>query len=73
MKFISTEKLCETYDVEKDFFLRRKKSDEFVKNIHYIQKGNTLRWNFDKVLSWWKDEEFQSFQVDSILNKVMSN
>jgi len=71
--FVSTEKLCETYDVDKDFFLRRKKSEEFVKNIHYVQKGNTLRWDFDKVLSWWKGEDSNAAKIDSILNKIIAN
>jgi len=44
--FVSTETFCTQYEVEKDFFLRRKKSEEFIKNIHYVQKGNTLRWDF---------------------------
>lgn len=71
MSFVSTETLCNQYEVEKDFFLRRKKSEEFIKNIHYVQKGNTLRWDFERIKSWWKGEDLNMKKVDSILNKII--
>ena len=69
--FVSTETLCNHYELDKDFFLRRKKSEEFIKNIHYVQKGNTLRWDFDKIKAWWMGEDTNMKKVDSILNKII--
>ena len=69
--FVSTATLTEQYEVSKDFFLRRKESGEFIVNVHYIQKGNTLRWDFEKVKAWWRGEDIPTASVDSILNKVL--
>jgi len=71
VKYVSTSTLSEYYEVGKEFFLRRKEKEEFVKNIHYVQQGNTLRWDFDKIKAWWRGEDSASFSVDSILSKVI--
>jgi len=69
--FVSTETLCNHYELDKDFFLRRKKSEEFIKNVHYVQKGNTLRWDFERIKAWWMGEDANMKKVDSILNKII--
>lgn len=73
IKYVSTATLSEYYEVGKEFFLRRKESEEFVKNIHYIQQGNTLRWDFEKIKSWWYGNDSTTKTVDNILNKVIPN
>jgi len=69
--FVSTETLTKQYEVDKDFFLRRKKSEEFIKNVHYVQKGNTIRWDFEKIKSWWMGEDLNTNKVNNILNKII--
>lgn len=71
MKFISTENLCNIYDVEKHFFLRRKESGEYQKNIHYVQQGNTLRWDIEKIKEWWYGDTLPHNRKDVILNKIL--
>lgn len=71
MSYVSTKTLCEHYEVDKDFFLRRKSSGEYKKNFHYVQQGNTLRWDFDKIKAWWRGEDTNIHIVNSVLNKVM--
>ena len=72
IKYISTSKLAEYYDTNKEFFLRRK-DKEFVKNVHYVQKDNTIRWDFQKIKSWWFGESEETSKINSILNKVVPN
>lgn len=71
--YLSTASLCEKYDVTDDFFLRRKKSGEFIKNIHYIQRGKTVRWSVTAVDAWWRDEPEEDGMVDDILNRVLAS
>ena len=71
IKYVSTATLAEYYDVSKEFFLRRKESGEFEKNIHYIQQERTLRWDFDKIKAWWMGNDIPKNSVEGILNKVM--
>jgi hypothetical protein len=73
IKYVSTSTLSEYYEVSKEFFLRRKESGEFEKNIHYIQQGNTLRWDFEKIKLWWFGNDIPKNSVESILNKVIPN
>lgn len=76
-QYLSTSNLCEIYGVTKEYFLRRKKKGEFIKNIHYIQKSNTLRWNKQAIENWWfgiiKKAELKDETVNNVLNKIIPN
>lgn len=73
IRYASTSTLCLAYEVSKDYFLRRKKSGEFMKNTHYVENSNTLRWNIKAIEEWWFGESLLSSDVDSILNRVIPN
>ena len=69
--YISTSGLCEMFDIkDPKFFLNRKDTD-FIKNIHYIQRGNTIRWHTESIVNWWKGETPTTQFVDDVLNKVI--
>ena len=71
MKYVSTATLCEIYEVEAMFFLRRRKDGKFFENIHFIQQANTLRWDLQLMEAWWRDDNSTASDVDEILNRVL--
>lgn len=72
-KYLSTSKLCEMYDVTKEYFLRKKQDGTFSQNIHYIQKDRLIRWNFQEIENWFKGKIEPSKELDDILSKVIPN
>jgi len=69
--YLSTSKLCEIYDVTKEYFLRKKAKNIFIKNTHYIENAKTLRWDIQEVENWWRDPKKSSKSIDDILNKII--
>ena len=70
-KYVSTATLCELYELDAMFFLRRKKDGLFIERKHFIQKAKTLRWDLDMIELWWRDDEVSSVDIDDILNRVL--
>lgn len=69
--YLNTAKISEHYDVDKEYFLRRKRSGEFIKNVHYIEKDKVLRWNADEIARWWSGEIKQDEETNSILDRLL--
>lgn len=70
-QYASTRTLCEVYEVNKEFFLRRKQRGEFLKNIHYIEKSNTIRWDLEEIARWWFGDVQIAEDVQGILDNVI--
>ena len=69
--YISTSGLCEMFDIKDPKYFLNRKGTEFIKNIHYIQRDNTIRWHIDNVIDWWKGDIPTTKFVDDVLNKVI--
>ena len=70
-QYLSTSKLCEIYDVTKEFFLRKKNDGTFTLNTHYIQKSHFIRWDIKEIENWFRGEIEPSNDLDDILNKII--
>lgn len=69
--YATTDKLASYWGVGTDFFYRRKKSGEFVKNVHYVQRDNTIVWNTAKIHEWWHGENVVNEFAENMLNKLL--
>ena len=69
--YVSIETLCEIFDIKDKKFFTRRKDTEFIRNIHYIQRDNTVRWHLQNILDWWKGDKPTTQFVDDVLNKVI--
>jgi len=70
-QYASTSTICSAYEVDSAFFLRRKKDGVFVENKHYIQQGNTLRWDVEELEAWWRGDDSLQAIKNAILKKVL--
>lgn len=70
-QYVSTSTLCSVYEVDASFFLRRKHDGIFVEKKHFIQQGNTLRWDFESIENWWRGESSENSMKNKILAKVL--
>ncbi len=69
--YISTSRLCWMFDIEDPKYFLKKKDTDFIKNIHYVRRGNTIRWHTESIVNWWKEETSTTQFVDDVLNKVI--
>ena len=69
--YVSTARLCDMYDVTDDFFMRRKKKHELTKNVHFVQQGNTVRWDLKAIQVWWFGDIKQDKETDDIMARVL--
>lgn len=70
-QYASTRTLCEVYDTSKDFFLSKKAKGVFIRNIHFVEASNTIRWNVEAIEKWWFGITESSKETDDILNKII--
>lgn len=73
--YLSTSDIAAFYGVDPRFFLHRKSTGEFVRNVHYISAGRTLRWNREEIHKWWTTDEEDvkiSDENEQILNKLLT-
>ena len=73
--YLSTSDIASFYSVDPRFFLSRKDSGEFKRNVHYISAGRTLRWNAEEVHKWWTGENDDgkiSDENEELLNRLLA-
>lgn len=69
--YVSTQKLCQYYDLDQKFFFRRIDSGVFVKNVHFIQQQRTIRWDIEAIKKWWQGtDSSDDGSIDKILDKI---